>query len=162
MKLRLRGPAGVSTLTFEDDATVGDLRAQIKEKTSLTKYDVKYGYPPIPLTLASDAALLSSLDVKLHGQQLMVTSQSSIEDGTPQISKDNAVAPRPTTSFDGPKHNASLQDEAADAPPLRAQSQPISLKHKTIEEKEVPEIPLPLRGATLGMFMSLSITRANH
>jgi ubiquitin thioesterase OTU1 len=137
MRIRVRGPSGSSTLNLEDSATVGDLRAQIKNTTSLSTYDIKYGYPPKPLYLGSDTALLSSLDSKLDGEQLTISSQYIADDVKKTSSKttDNSYK---VTSSEGPKSDSTETLKA-----------PLSLKRKTMEA-EVPEIALPDRGATLG------------
>lgn len=166
MRIRLRGPSGVSTLNLESDATVGDLRSQIREKTSLIKYDIKYDYPPKPLQLDQDSALLSSLDIDLDGKQLIVSSQ----DGQ-LIEKPAAVTAAATqspTSVDAstPSKQSSQNQSSSfsftampstelksSSDPTSDSSRPIPLKRKTMEG-EVPEIPLPDRGATLGKFPS--------
>lgn len=166
MRIRLRAPAGVSTLTFEDDATVADLRSQIKEKTSLTKYDMRYGYPPKALTLGQDSALLSSLDVKLNDEQLIISSQESSSDklstSTVTTSKERTAVGKPSSnkhssagpsdfSFPGASNqNASSSLGETNFDVSNKSSRPIPLKHKTRDEKDVPEIPIPERGATLG------------
>src|SRR5271165_2756500 len=78
MRIRLRGPSGASTLNLEESATVRDLRSSITEKTALTRFDLKYGYPPKPLQLSEDNALLSSLDIPLDGEQLIISAQDGL------------------------------------------------------------------------------------
>ncbi|GJP96506.1 hypothetical protein CBS115989_6836 [Aspergillus niger] len=80
MRIRIRGPAGQSTVTLDADATVDDLRHQITEKTGLTAYDVKYGYPNIkPLVLGGlpSNQKLADLDITLNGEQLIVTQHEN-------------------------------------------------------------------------------------
>ncbi|RMZ81881.1 hypothetical protein DV738_g1971, partial [Chaetothyriales sp. CBS 135597] len=89
-----------STVTLDDaTATVDTLRRTIQAETSLTSYSVKYGYPPkqlVALDQVPGATLLSQLDVKLDGEQLLVTlpplsltrnkaTTSSIENDPPEI-----------------------------------------------------------------------------
>ena len=133
MRTRLRAPGGASTLQLPDDATVSDLIAQIKEKTSLSNFDVKYGYPPRPLVLDQypKSQALSTLDVKLNGEQLTISARDPPEEQTPVVeSKDVQIT----------------GEEAK-----RKGQKPIGLKKKNVEE-EVPELPMPARGATLGTF----------
>ncbi|KAL4951333.1 hypothetical protein BDW69DRAFT_170285 [Aspergillus filifer] len=75
MRLRIRGPSGQYTVALGDDATVGDLRNEIIEKTGLPAYDVKYGYPPQPLLLDAAEAQqkLTELGVQLDREQLTIT-----------------------------------------------------------------------------------------
>jgi ubiquitin thioesterase OTU1 len=159
MRIRLRGPSGASTLNLGEDATVGDLRSSITEKTSLTRFDIKYGYPPKPLYLDSPTTLLSSLDVRLDGEQLTISahdgpgveekaiekdaggSQSACKDIPLSSHKDSAESrPSDQVTFDG-MSGARAPKESKD---------PISLKRKG-KDMEVPELPLPDRGATMGM-----------
>ncbi|PYH95214.1 OTU-domain-containing protein [Aspergillus ellipticus CBS 707.79] len=82
MRIRIRGPAGQSTITLEDSATVGDLCSQIAEKTGLATYDVKYGYPNIkPLLLegVQPGQVISDLGVALNGEQLIVTKKEDLK-----------------------------------------------------------------------------------
>lgn len=83
MRIRVRGPAGQSTVTLDDTATVNDLRAHIVEKTGLTAYDVKYGYPDLkPLVLDGfpSEQKIRDLGISLNGEQLLVTRK---EDSAP-------------------------------------------------------------------------------
>lgn len=125
MRLRLRGPAGASTVTLDDNATVRDLISAITENTGVTKFDVRYGYPPKPLVLDQEDRLLSDLDIKLDGEQLTIAS------------KDEPVA-------DAGRKQVSSSSAAREESPRQ-----IALQKKAMEG-DVPEIPMPERGATLG------------
>jgi ubiquitin thioesterase OTU1 len=163
MRIRLRGPSGASTIILDEDATVGDLRTQITDKTSLTKFDIKYSYPPRPLQLGKDATLLSTLDIRLDGEQLTISSQegSQTERGIvsantdtkqaasqlPVDSQQNTTVPPSSVSFTGMQGSketgsTSVQNEK--------QAGPVSLQRKGMSG-DVPELPLPDRGATMGM-----------
>jgi ubiquitin thioesterase OTU1 len=136
---------------------VGDLRSSITEKTSLTRFDIKYGYPPKPLYLDSPTTLLSSLDVRLDGEQLTisaydgpVTEEKTAEKdvgGSQSASKDIS----PTSHKDSAESRPSGQVTFAGMPGAKAiddSKDPISLKRKG-KDMEVPELPLPDRGATM-------------
>lgn len=80
MRLRVRGPSGQSTVTLGESATVSDLREQIAEKTGLTSYDVKYGYPdltPLDLDRYQPDQPISDIGVNLNGEQLIVATRES-------------------------------------------------------------------------------------
>lgn len=80
MRLRVRGPSGQSTITLDDSATVQDLRGQIAEKTGITSFDVKYGYPdlkPLDLDRFQPTQLLTETGVNLNGEQLIVAQRES-------------------------------------------------------------------------------------
>ena len=166
MRIRLRGPSGASTLHLGDDATVGDLQSSITEKTSLTRFDIKYGYPPKPLYLDTPTTLLSSLDVRLDGEQLTISAHDDPGFEEKAIEKDAAGI----HSLERDRQLPSQKDGLTQATPGQVtfagisgpkprkenseftaiSSDPISLKRKG-KDMEVPELPLPDRGATMGM-----------
>jgi ubiquitin thioesterase OTU1 len=78
MRLRIRGPDGQSTVNLADDASVGELRKLITETTSITDFDVKFGYPPEPLAIADfDAdSKLSDWGINLKGEQLLISDKA--------------------------------------------------------------------------------------
>ena len=90
MRVRIRGPAGQATISLSETATVEELKTKITEKTSISKFDLKYGYPPRPLSLSdyADTAKLSNLGIKLDGEQLIVSAT------TPSVSKQTPSANR--------------------------------------------------------------------
>ncbi|KAL1958453.1 hypothetical protein VTO42DRAFT_4317 [Malbranchea cinnamomea] len=89
MRIRVRGPSGQSTVLLEDTATIRDLCGQIREKTGLSSFDVKYGYPPKPLRLDQfdQGAKLADTGVKLNGEQLIITRKegSAASSSTPSL-----------------------------------------------------------------------------
>jgi ubiquitin thioesterase OTU1 len=151
MRIRLRGPSGASTVILGEDATVADLRSSITEKTSLTKFDIKYGYPPKPLYLEKDTSLLSSLEVHLDGEQLTI----SVHDGSGtegrSLEKDAGVNKDPSKTVTSTSRKDSAETQSSgpilfagmpgakaqkepkpDNPPARS-NDPISLKRKAKE-----------------------------
>ena len=167
MRVRLKGPGGTATLTLADDATVGDLIEQIIEKSAVTHFDVKYGYPPKPLLLdqSQRSRLLTALEVKLNGEMLTISPKGDAAGnagGTPDKQSavtspaktvQNTTEPAPAVSFPGMNSVESKQKP----------TKPISLKKKGMEE-EVPEVPMPEVGATLGKILPSPILRldADH
>ena len=85
MRIRIRGPTGQSIITLPETANIGDLQEQVMEKTRIASFEIKYGYPPKPLGLDgySKSSVLSDLDVKLDGEQLIVSEKS----GTSSVPK---------------------------------------------------------------------------
>ncbi|KAL4783955.1 hypothetical protein BJX76DRAFT_348199 [Aspergillus varians] len=81
MQLRIRGPSGQFTLALAEDATVGDLRNEIVDKTGLIAYDVKIGYPPTSLSLdhTETHQKLTELGVQLHREQLIIAAKDGPE-----------------------------------------------------------------------------------
>lgn len=159
LRIRVRGPSGQSTATFGDDATIETLRKQIADLTSLSSFDVKCGYPPKPLDLDQYEAttLLSDVDVKLNGEQLLVTrADSGTNSGTPTS---NTVTTKPQTnplrnetspSKPPNKAGSSKVDHPSSKAALEEPPVPLSLTRK--EKKEMtdpPEVFVPDLGGTL-------------
>jgi ubiquitin thioesterase OTU1 len=158
MRTRLRGPGGALTIILADDATVADLIAQVIEKTSITKFDLSYGYPPKPLLLEQyeNSRPLRDLGVKLDGEQLIINRKEEPvvpKEPTPknhQIHQNDSVATDthrvpPTTGSFSFADTASLP--TADS--KGKESGPIALQKKAMAG-DVPELPMPERGSTLG------------
>lgn len=156
VRVRIRGPSGQSTATFDDEATIETLRKQISESTSLTSFDVRYGYPPKALQLDQfePTKLLSDIDVKLNGEQLLVTrseaaATSSAPSSTNQGQQTVSQAP---TSKDQPvsKQPPTKSQAGPTKKPLAEPSAPLSLTRKQNKEmSEPPEVFIPDVGGTL-------------
>jgi ubiquitin thioesterase OTU1 len=158
MRARLRAPGGASTITLADDATVRDLLSEITSKTSLTSFDIKYGYPPKPLLLdeEEESLPLSKLDVKLDGEQLTISARetASAGDGTKKESKQESQT---SVTQDVTPESFSFTGVTEPSAPLGKKTQkPIGLQKKAMEG-DVPELPLPDRGATMGPSLSIII-----
>ncbi|KAI9793126.1 MAG: ubiquitin-specific protease otu1 [Candelina submexicana] len=92
MRIRIRGPSGSTSINISESATLGDLLAQVAERTSIQHFDVKSGYPPKPLVLDQYdvSATLSDLDLKqLDGEQLIVSAK---DDAQPVRGTSNATS----------------------------------------------------------------------
>jgi ubiquitin thioesterase OTU1 len=148
MRVRIKGPGGTAALSFPEDATVGDLLSQIAEKTSLLSFEVKYGFPPKPLVLEEKTKLLNDLDVKLNGESLTVVSKddSSANEGATSDKQTSNVSPSKGTKGSGAPSVSFAGMNSADS---KQAHKPVSLQKKAMAG-EVPEIPLPERGSTLG------------
>lgn len=159
MRMRIRYPDGTFTISLPDDAKISDLLSEITSKTSLNNFDIKYGYPPKPLLLSqSEPSLpLSKLEVKLNGEQLTISSKeerkssrspksapSQKASNAPQV-KDRQTVEEKSFSFSGMHGDVKPSLESVDSAP------PVSLSRKRGIDGDVPEVPLPERGATLGI-----------
>ena len=164
MRVRIRGPAGQAATLLSENATIEDLRTQITEKTSISKFDLKYGYPPRLLSLNdyAETAKLSDIGIKLDGEQLIVSEitpsaskQAPSANDVPkpmktspsQISADGAV----NTSSAVMPSSFSFADVGT-APPSSTQkaNKPLSLTRKSHPASlDAPELPLPSHASTL-------------
>lgn len=173
MRLRIRGPSGQSSITLADDATIGDLRASITDKTGIPTFEVKCGYPPRPLALGEydNASRLSEIPLELDGEQLLVSTKSTGAPVTTPPSKSDAhsrqepqrsaqplglavgrTSPNPPDSFSFGGVGEAPPPGMLRPPPaqIRNPSQPLSLKRKpNSSSDDPPEIPLPSRAAKL-------------
>ena len=143
IRVRIRGPSGQSTISFDDDATVETLRKQITDTTQLPRYDVKCGYPPKPLSLHQyqPEKLLSELDVKLNGEQLLVTRAEDSPSSAPSDSKSTASksAPASASSLVDTKKTTNAKEAA-----------PLALTRKERKEmSDPPEVFVPDLGGTV-------------
>ncbi|KAL3458496.1 OTU-domain-containing protein [Aspergillus heterothallicus] len=79
MGIRIRGPAGQTTASLDESATVKDLRTQITAKTGLPAYDVRYGYPvtPLPLEEFDELQKLNEIGINLNGESLTITARET-------------------------------------------------------------------------------------
>jgi ubiquitin thioesterase OTU1 len=149
MRIRIRGPSGQSIATLDDaTATIDILRKTIETETSLSSFDVKYGYPPRTLSLDQypPNKLLTELDVKLNGEQLLITrSESSIKQ----------TLDEPTTKPSQPNTASSSSRPISASNPLGAPASltpkaPLNLTRKAnANMDDPPEIPLPSLGGTI-------------
>ncbi|KAH9825844.1 OTU-like cysteine protease [Teratosphaeria destructans] len=138
MRLRVRGPQGVASVTIDDNATWKDLQTTIQEKTGVPDFDMKYGYPPKPLNTESigGSMKLSDLPINLNGEQLIIMPRSiqaqlsSPMSGTKPPSEEvKALPPRQLTS--PPQH------QKGDFPREQRNMSAGSV------ESEPPEVPVP-------------------
>lgn len=148
MLVRIRGPSGQSVLTLDETTTVESFKKRIGIETGLPSFEIKYGYPPKPLLLDQYLAStpLSDLDVKLGGEQLIVSrgDAASTREATrlpqharPEVVKNamssSTAAANKRLSGDAPNpnHDVAITGEAAfsfgslgTAPPPKASTIP--------------------------------------
>lgn len=144
MRVRIRGPSGQSTVTLDNDATVETLREMITAETSLPSFHIKYSYPPKPLDLDryEPTQLLTGLDIKLNGEQLIVSAIESTSAKEPTIS---ALSSQPL-----PATNTTHTSERSSQPTKTTDPTPLSLTRRQNEEMtDPPEVPVPDLGGKL-------------
>ncbi|KAG9790918.1 OTU-domain-containing protein, partial [Aureobasidium melanogenum] len=168
MRVRIRGPSGKSTTaTLDESATVETLRQTIAAETGLSSFDVKAGYPPkaLPLDQYPGTKLLSELDVKLNGEQLIVNpaepsaarkdSTATTKQPAQSASSNGSQQTQASPGSSNDHHRNVAQPPPANAGPTLNKSttaaEPLSLTRK--ENKEIttdpPEIFLPDLGGSL-------------
>ncbi|SMY29064.1 unnamed protein product [Zymoseptoria tritici ST99CH_1A5] len=141
IRLRVRGPQGVATVTINNDASWSDLIHEISEKSGVADFDLKYGYPPQPLNTESISPdmKLSDFPRKLNGEQLIVMPRaiqaklSSPLAGTTKAQENVKALPKANSSS-VPAH------KSGDFP-----DQPLNLTRKKQNlDSDPPEVQVPL------------------
>ena len=149
MRIRIRGPSGQSTVTLDDaTATIEILRKTIETETSLSSFDVKYGYPPNMLSLDQypPSKLLTDLEVKLNGEQLLITRSESAIKQTKPTTNASAPAGAPSSSKTTPSNPLGLPASLSNKP----ETAPLSLTRKVNPEMDdSPEVVVPDLGGTI-------------
>lgn len=151
MRIRIRGPSGKSSIiSLGNSATIETLREAITAETSLASFEIKYGFPPKTLDLDQypPSSLLSELDVKLNGEQLIVnnstssTSQQKFEPTRQTVSSDEKRgSSQPPSTVSQPKSKPKPQQSAA---------APLTLSRKQNPAMDdPPEVFMPEAGGTL-------------
>ncbi|KAK1830517.1 ubiquitin thioesterase OTU1 [Podospora conica] len=72
IQIRLRIPTGQSRVEIDDDKPLGDLVRLIQEKTQLTDFTLKYGYPLKNLDISLDALEKPVKEFSLRGDTIVV------------------------------------------------------------------------------------------
>ncbi|OCK84393.1 OTU-domain-containing protein [Lepidopterella palustris CBS 459.81] len=147
MRIRLRSPAGTSTITLADTATVSDLLSSISEATSLPLFDLKWGFPPRPVdpSLYGLATRLSDTDLKLNGEQLIVIA---LETGGANIQPSNNISSSKTDAK--PALSSQNPSFAGQTNTKRKASDPLTLTRKAASiDSDPPEVVVPSHGSTL-------------
>ena len=146
MRIRIRGPSGQSTAMLSNEATVKDLKSTITQTTSITNFEVKYGYPPRLLDLTAYPESAALLELQLDGEQLTISEMPGKAQGEPIEGK--LAQGKPTHSEPlkaSPK--ASIASSFTSHEPVNA-SAPLSLSRKKASD-DPPEIAVPSHAGTL-------------
>lgn len=91
MRARFKGPAGTGILELPDDATVQALFDEIRMKTGISKFGVRYGLPMAMKSLEATQGDQIARSLGLHGETLTIVPEDSssapvetVPTGTPQ------------------------------------------------------------------------------
>jgi ubiquitin thioesterase OTU1 len=122
MRARYKGPAGTGILEIPDDATVKVLFDELRAKTGIPTFGIKYGPPMAMKTLEASQSDKIARSLGLHGETLTIVP----EDVPP---------PAPTTASlqTGTAHHQAMASRAA----------------KRNESPEEVNVPWPELGGTL-------------
>ncbi|KAL8817341.1 MAG: hypothetical protein Q9223_003810 [Gallowayella weberi] len=133
MRLRIRGPSGQSNLDLPDDSTIADLRDAIVNSTTISTFDLKYGYPPKHLLLDEfgSTSRLSEIPVKLEGEQLLVTAKPAGKFATT------------ISSHPKPQAVQRPSERVQSSAPKAANSKPSDASTNTFSFSGVGEAPAP-------------------
>lgn len=155
MRIRVRGPEGQSILTLLDTATVGELLSQLSKHTPNDRPEIKYGYPPKPLSLDTfePSTKLTDTGLRIDGEQLIVSRGHYDKKET--ASEPSNSSPKSST------HDLAIHPLSSDpnslfagngtAPSTRTRKQankPLSLSRKP-PSTEPPELAFPPQASTM-------------
>jgi ubiquitin thioesterase OTU1 len=77
MRARYKGPAGTGTIEIEDTASIQDLFDELRAKTGIQEFAVKYGPPMDMKTLESGSKAMTAKELGLHGETLTIVPQET-------------------------------------------------------------------------------------
>jgi ubiquitin thioesterase OTU1 len=106
VQLRVRGPDGIARLEVEGDATMGQLVELIKDKTNVSTFTLKYGYPLKDLDLNPQTEDKTVSDFRLHGETLIIVPLEASSAGpapAPQMPATEPQATEPGSAVFEPK-----------------------------------------------------------
>ena len=158
MKVRIRGPTGQASIALPETATIGDLRSQITANTSISRFDLKYGYPPRPLPFNdyAETVKLSDIGIKLDGEQLIVSeTTASASNRLPKLldTSPSQKSVNRAGNFSSALTSSSFSfADVGSAPASLTQktNRPLSLSRKSTSASfDAPELPLPSHASTL-------------
>jgi ubiquitin thioesterase OTU1 len=148
MRIRVRGPSGMSQINMADTATWGELKHEISAKTSVPDFDVKYGYPPqnLDTTSIDSDTKLTDVGIKLDGEQLIILPRD-VQQSLHNPMSSSHVDPQNHGTLPSLKNIQTPQHKPGDFPSGQAsgeQAAPLSLQRKPNDvESDPPEVPVP-------------------
>lgn len=89
MRARYKGPSGTGVLQLPDDATVQNVLDEIRTKTGISRFVLKYGPPMAMKTIDLNDSNIPAMSLGLHGETLTVVPDEASPDTAPA----NPIAP---------------------------------------------------------------------
>ena len=108
MRARYKGPAGTGILELPDDATVQAVFDEIKTKTGIASFGVKYGPPMAMKSLDASQSEQIARSLGLHGETLTIVPDESLS--TSVESPQTGTIQRQAAASKTAKENESPED----------------------------------------------------
>lgn len=108
MRARFKGPAGTGILELSDDATVQAVFDELRAKSGIASFSIKYGPPMAMKTLEPSQGDQNARSLGLHGETLTIVPEE-----TPpalEVPAQTAAAQQRTTASRTAKKNESPED----------------------------------------------------
>ena len=134
MRARFKGPSGTGILELPDVATVKDVFDELRSRSGVPSFSIKYGLPMAMKTLDNCQDNCSARSLGLHGETLTI-----VPDGDRTLTS--------TSPFRSKQEPANLQSEDTQVRQSRTQSN---------QNPEDVNVPWPGREGTLRMSSLLS------
>lgn len=94
MRARYKGPSGTGVLQLPDDATIQDVLDEIRTKSGISRFVLKYGPPMAMKTINPSDYKLAAASIGLHGETLTVVPDEASPDMPPTSSATASNTPQ--------------------------------------------------------------------
>jgi ubiquitin thioesterase OTU1 len=108
MRARYKGPAGTGILEMSDDATVQAVFDELRAKSGIASFSIKYGPPMAMKTLEPSQGDQNARSLGLHGETLTIVPEETPP--APEVPAQTAAAQQRTTTSRTAKKNESPED----------------------------------------------------
>ncbi|KAM6536536.1 ubiquitin-specific protease otu1 [Fusarium falciforme] len=108
MRARYKGPAGTGILEMSDDATVQAVFDELRAKSGIASFSIKYGPPMAMKTLEPSQDDQNARSLGLHGETLTIVPEETPP--APEVPAQTAAAQQRTTTLRTAKKNESPED----------------------------------------------------
>lgn len=100
MRARYKAPSGTGTITLGDDATVKDVLEEVRAKTGIQAFSVKYGPPMAMKTISPSEHDSLAKSIGLNGETLTIVPEEA-----------RAITPPPVSTVKDSQHAAPPQSQ---------------------------------------------------
>ena len=109
MRARYKAPSGTGVLELPDDATVQDVFSEIRAKTEISHFSLKYGPPMAMKSISAVDYAHQAKSLGLHGETLTVVPDEARPE--PPSETSNTRSSQPVQSFMEPRERSSRSGE---------------------------------------------------